>query len=287
MLVVVNSGSGTLSSAEERARLRQLLNDANLNPTIVEITEGADIGAAVEGDTSQVVVAAGGDGTINAVAARLIGTERTLGVIPGGTLNHFAKDLGIPQDFARAVEVLRAGAIRRVDVGEVNGRPFLNNSSLGMYPQIVREREKIQRRGFRKWTAFAGAVATVLVRWPIVRVRLEVDGRVRKRRTPFVFVGNNRYELEGLKMGSRQRLDGAELCLCVSRSMSRFGVLRMAVRGLMGGLRGSGDLGVLCAKEARVRTRRPVEVSVDGEVIRISGPLHYRILPGALRVIAP
>ena len=287
MLLVVNAGSGTLSDAQERTRLRTLLHEAGLQPMIVEVTDGSKIAAAVDGDPSDIVVAAGGDGTINAVAARLIGTERTLGVIPGGTLNHFARDLGIPQDFAAAVAVLKAGATRRVDVAEVNGRPFLNNSSLGMYPQIVREREKIQRHGFRKWTAFAGAIVRVLRRWPIVRVRLEIEGRAWKRRTPFVFVGNNRYELEGLRMGSRERLDEGELCLCVARRMSRFGLARMAVRGLMGGLRTSGDLDVVCAREAWVRTRRPVAVAMDGEVTRVAGPLHYVIRARALRVIAP
>jgi diacylglycerol kinase family enzyme len=288
VLVIVNAGSGTLSAEDERAHLRKLLDEAGLRPTVVHVMEGSSIAAAVDRDSSEVVVAAGGDGTINAVAARLIGTERTLGVIPGGTLNHFAKDLGIPQDFEGAVAVLRAGKTRQVDVAELNGRPFLNNSSLGMYPQIVREREKIQRHGFRKWTAFAGALARVLMRWPVVRVRLEVNGRVWRRRTPFVFVGNNRYLLEGLRMGSRERLDGRELCLCVARSMSRFGLARMAVRGFMGGLRSPRDLDVVCAAEAWVRTRRrEVEIAIDGEVTRMEAPLHYVIRPGALRVIAP
>ena len=94
------------------------------------------------------------------------------------------------------------------------------------------------------------------MRWPMVRVRLEVDGRAWNRRTPFVFVGNNRYVMEGLRIGSRERLDERELCLCVARSMSRFGLARMAVRGLTGGLRTSGDLDVVCAREAWVRTRR-------------------------------
>ena len=286
MLVVVNAGSGTLSGEAERARLRTLLHDAGLHANIVEVTEGEPIAAAIDSDPSEVVVAAGGDGTVNAVAARLIGSERTLGVIPGGTLNHFARDLGIPPDFEGAVAVLRAGAPRRVDVAELNGRPFLNNSSLGMYPEIVREREKIRKHGFRKWTAFAGAVTRVLMQWPVVGVRLEVDGRAWSRRTPFVFVGNNRYVLDGLRMGSRERLDGGQLCLCIARSMSRFGLARLAVRGLMGGLRTSDDLDVVCAREAWVRTRS-VEVAMDGEVTSVAGPLHYAIRPGALRVIAP
>jgi diacylglycerol kinase family enzyme len=287
VLVVVNTGSGTLSAPAERDRLRTLLHDAGLQPTLVEVKSGKEIATVVDGHASDVVVAAGGDGTINAVVERLIGSERILGLIPGGTLNHFTKDLGIPQDLEGAVAVLRGGKTRRVDVAEVNGRPFLNNSSLGMYPQIVREREKIQQRGFRKWTAFSLAVLETLLRWPILRVRLKVSGRSWRRHTPFVFVGNNRYQLEGLRMGSRQRLDEGQLCLCVARSMSRFGLARMAVRGLMGGLRTSGDLDVVCAREAWVRTRPRVEVAVDGEVTRMAGPLHYRILPRALRVIAP
>ena len=284
---MVNTGSGTLSAPAERDRLRTLLHDAGLQPTLVEVKAGKEIATVVDGHASDVVVAAGGDGTINAVAERLIGSERILGLIPGGTLNHFTKDLGIPQDLEGAVAVLRGGKTRRVDVAEVNGRPFLNNSSLGMYPQIVRQREKIRQRGFRKWTAFSLAVLETVLRWPILRVRLKVNGRSWRRHTPFVFVGNNRYQLQGLRMGSRQRLDEGQLCLCVARSMSRFGLARMAVRGLMGGLRTSGDLDVVCAREAWVRTRPRVEVAVDGEVTRMAGPLHYRILPRALRVIAP
>jgi diacylglycerol kinase family enzyme len=287
VLVVVNAGSGTLRDAGERERLRRLLHEAGLQATIVEARAGVSIPAAVDGDRSNVVVAAGGDGTVNAVAARLAGTERTLGVIPGGTLNHFAKVLGIPGDLAGAVAVLRAGAVRRVDAAEVNGRVFLNNSSLGLYPKIVRERESIQRRGFRKWTAFAAAMFATLLDWPLMRVGLEVGGHATGRLTPFVFVGNNRYELTGLRMGSRQRLDGGELCLCVARGMSRLALLRMAVRGLTGGLGNSGDLDVVCAREAWVKTRRRVAVALDGEVTRLDPPLHYAIRPGALRVIAP
>jgi diacylglycerol kinase family enzyme len=221
------------------------------------------------------------------VAARIAGTDRTLGVIPGGTLNHFAKDLRIPMDLGDAVTLLRARPVRRVDIAEVNGRPFINNSSLGMYPQIVRERENIRKRGARKWTAFAAAVARTMARWPLMRVQVGVDGRAIRRLTPFVFVGNNRYEMEGLRMGSRERIDAGELCLCAARGMSRLGLIRMMARGLTGGLRNSGDLDVSCTRELWVNTRREVDVALDGEVVRMRAPLRYTIRPGALRVIAP
>jgi diacylglycerol kinase family enzyme len=162
VLVLINAKSGTMSSPEERDRLRALMDEAGLEPEIVEVAGDQEIDAALAAHASDVVVVAGGDGTVSAVAARLAGTPRALGVIAGGTLNHFAKDLSIPTDFAEAVALLRACPIRLIDIAEVNGRTFINNSSLGMYPQIVREREKIRRRGERKWIAFAIAVVKTL-----------------------------------------------------------------------------------------------------------------------------
>ena len=287
MLVLVNVASGTLSSADERDRLRALMDEAGLEPRFVPVKGAREVEDAIGSHSDETVVAAGGDGTVGAVASFLLGTPRTLGVIPGGTLNHFAKDLHIPLDFADAVTLLRARPVRCVDVAEVNGRAFINNSSLGMYPQIVREREKIRRRGVRKWTAFAFAVLRTMSRWPLLRVRLEVEGRAIRRLTPFVFVGNNRYELEGLRMGSRARIDRGELCLYAARKMSRAGLVGMVARGLLGGLRHSGDLDVISARELWVNARRFVDVALDGEVVRLRSPLHYTIRPGALRVIAP
>jgi diacylglycerol kinase family enzyme len=287
VLVVVNTASGTLRESHARERLRNLFREAGLAPRLVEVTSEAQISAEISQDAGDTVVAAGGDGTVNAVAARLAGTPRVLGVIAGGTLNHFAKDLRIPLDFPSAVALLRARPVRAVDVGEVNGRVFLNNSSIGMYPQIVRYREKIQMRGFRKWTAFAAGVLGTIVRWPVAHVRLEVEGRALRRSTPFVFVGNNRYELEGLRMGSRATLSGGELCICAARQLSRLALVRMMLRGLRGGLRDSGDLDVLCARRVSVDTRRRVHVALDGQVVTMRSPLHYAIRPAALNVIAP
>jgi diacylglycerol kinase family enzyme len=283
VLVLVNTASGTMSRAAERERLRALLPDANF----VELSDGVRIADVMESDASDVVVAAGGDGTVSAVAARMAGTARALGVIPGGTLNHFAKDLGVPSDLEGAVRVIRANRTRQVDIAEVNGRTFLNNSSLGLYVEIVREREKFRKHGLRKWTAFAAAVVETLAHWPVVKVRLEIDGKITERRTPFVFIGNNRYRMDGLRMGSRDRLDEAQLCVLAARRLSRWGLARMAVAGLTGGLHRSEDLDVLCAHEVMVKTKRRLQVALDGEVVRMSSPLHYRVRPGELKVIAP
>jgi diacylglycerol kinase family enzyme len=283
VLVLVNTASGTMSRAAERERLRALMPDAKF----VELADGVRIADVMEGDASEVVVAAGGDGTVSAVAGRIAATGRALGVIPGGTLNHFAKDLGVPSDLEGAVSVIRAGKTRQIDIAEVNGRTFINNSSLGLYVEIVREREKFRKHGLRKWTAFAAAVVETLAHWPMVKVRLEVEGKVVERRTPFVFIGNNRYRMDGLRIGSRDRLDEGQLCLLAARRLSRWGLARMAIAGLTGGLHHSEDLDVLCAHEVLVKTKRRLQVALDGEVVRMSSPLHYRVRPGELKVIAP
>jgi diacylglycerol kinase family enzyme len=243
--------------------------------------------AAAEGPP--LLVAAGGDGTVNAVAAELVGRPTVLGVLPLGTLNHFAKDLGIPTDLERAVRALRDGSVARIDVGEVNGRIFLNNSSLGLYPDIVRQREHQQERlGRGKWHAMAWAFLGALKRYPFMNVRLEADGEVFARRTPFVFIGNNEYRMEALQIGARACLDRGLLSLYVAHRTGRLGLLRLAVRALFGRLSQASDFDSVCAREILVETRRPrVRVATDGEVTIMQSPLRYRVRPGALRVAVP
>ncbi|MFY9554500.1 MAG: sphingosine kinase, partial [Blastocatellia bacterium] len=176
----------------------------------------------------------------------------------------------------------------QVDVGEVNDRIFLNNSSLGLYPRIVRHRERQQRLGVGKWPAYLWAGLAVLRRYPFVDVRLIVDGEVFFTRTPFVFIGNNVYEMEGFNVGTRARVDAGVLSLYVTNSIGRFGLLRLALRVLLGRLRDAGDLETMTTNETRVETRRRlVRVATDGEVALMPSPLHYRIRPGALRVLVP
>ncbi len=233
---------------------------------------------------------------MSAVASALVGTDKALGVLPLGTLNHFAKDLRIPLDVKEAARNVCEGRAVNVDVGEVTGggesqgRVFINNSGLGIYPHIVRRREKLQERGSAgKWPAFVRAALAILRRYPFMNVRLNADGKEIIRRTPFVFVGNNEYEVEGANIGARGRLDGGHLSLYVAHRTGRLGLLRLALRALLGRLRQSKDFDALNAEEIWVETRRPkrLYVATDGEVNVMTTPLHYRVRPGALRVIVP
>ncbi len=272
------------------ARLRESGIECDVTYTQPGRPVGEDVRAALAApNPPDVVIAAGGDGTISAVAAQLAGSGRALGVLPVGTLNHFAKDLRLPLDLPAAMEVCLSGRTERVDVGEVNGRIFLNNSSLGLYPSIVRHREKQQERfGRSKWPAFIWATLTVLRRYPFMDVRLSTDKGDFRRLTPFVFIGNNEYEMEGFRLGERAYLNAGRLSLTVAHRTGRLGLLRFALRALFGGLRDEKDLDSLCTKEVWVGTRRSrLRVATDGEVTIMRTPLHYRVRPGALCVLVP
>jgi diacylglycerol kinase family enzyme len=234
------------------------------------------------------VVAAGGDGTISAVAGVLAGGGMPLGVLPRGTLNHFARDLGIPQELGAAAQVIATGRVRRIDVGEVNGQVFINNSSIGIYPAMVQNREEQRMRWRRKkWLAMAVAAMEVFRNPPLLRVQVLAGAERLDIATPLVFVGNNRYELSLPALGARPTLVGGELSLHVAKSSTRLGIARLALRGLAGRLRSSEDFHVSYAKELTVESAREcLRVALDGEVCVMRPPLIYHIRPSGLAVIA-
>jgi diacylglycerol kinase family enzyme len=255
---------------------------ARSSEELIEAARGAAAGRPLA------VVAGGGDGTLSTVASTLAGTDVPFGVLPLGTLNHFAKDLGIPLDPEEAARNIVAGHVVSVDVGEVNGRIFLNNSSLGIYPRIVRQREHQQRQGRGKWTAFTWATLRALRRYIFLSVALRTKTEQLSLRTPFVFIGNNEYQMESLNMGGRTCLNAGQLSVVVAHRAGRWGLLRLAVRALVGRLRESREFDAFCTTEIRIETRRDtIDVALDGEVTRMETPLNYRVRPGALRVIVP
>jgi len=204
-------------------------------------------------------------------------------------LNHFAKDLGIPLLLDEAIRNVAQGRRVQVDVGEVNGTIFLNNSSLGLYPDIVRDREKQQRRlGRGKWLAALWATVGALRRYPFLSVRVKIGEDEHARRTPFVFIGNNTYTMQGFSIGERERLDGGKLSLYVAQHPGRLGLLRLGWRALWGRLAQERDFDVLSAENMDIVTRhKRLRVATDGEVTVMNTPLRYRIRPAALTVIVP
>jgi diacylglycerol kinase family enzyme len=292
--VIINAAAGGGSEDDERARAVEAAFAAcEVEARVAVARDGeemTELARRALSNGARAVVAGGGDGTVGLVAGALVGTDRPLGVLPLGALNHFAKDLRIPLTLEEAARNICEGQTVSVDVGEVNGRIFVNNSSLGLYPRIVRRREKLQERdGSGKWAAFLRASAAVLRRYPFMNVRLDADGHEIARKTPFVFVGNNEYQVENLQLGARSCLDAGHLSLYVAHRTGRLGLLRLALSAFFGRLREAHDFDALCAREIWVETRRPkrLPVATDGEVSVLSTPLHYRIRPGALKVIVP
>ena len=237
-----------------------------------------------------IVAALGGDGTVNAVAAALAGTSTPLLVLPAGTLNHFARDLGVPLDPAEAALLVRDGVRRQVDVGEVNGRVFVNNSSIGAYPLTVALRERLQDEGGGgKWTAMTRAAARTFRRYPTMRVRLAGDDGELALETPFVFVGNNVYADRGLGAPQRERLDAGCLGVLTVRATTRRAALRVAALGALGRLDDAD--GGLAGRAGRADGRDAAEPAarLAGRRGRAAwrGRSSYRSRPQALVVLAP
>ncbi|MEO8543369.1 MAG: diacylglycerol kinase family protein [Betaproteobacteria bacterium] len=289
--VIVNASAGADDKQGLAQSIEGPLRKAGIKGHVVLAQSGANVReAALQAMQTHpdAIIAGGGDGTINAVATTLIGTDIALGVLPLGTLNHFAKDMRIPLDLEHALRNVIAGHTVAVDVGEVNGRYFLNNSSIGIYPRVVRDREQQRRAGRGKWIAFAGAVLSALRRHSFLRVLLAANSQERIHRTPFVFVGNNEYQMEGFNLGTRGCLNAGQLSVYTVKRERRWALLRLALRALFARLRQSKDFDFFCASEVRIESgHRHVQVAIDGEVMRMDTPLHYRVRPAALRVIVP
>lgn len=291
--VILNAHAGFQNHEEARQRLEELFEQHGIKARITIAHSAKDIHklvkCAAEGGASTIIVG-GGDGTISTFASALVKSNRgkVLGVLPLGTLNHFAQDLQIPLALEDAVKVIAANHQATIDVGEVNGRIFINNSSLGLYPQIVRERVKQQRLGHGKWPAFVWAAISVFRRYPFVDVRLVGVGKRLDCRTPFVFVGNNEYVMEGFKVGRREKLNAGTLSLYVTRRVGRWGLIRLALRALLGHLREEKDFEAITTTQVKIDSRRRrLHVAFDGEIDILETPLHYRVRSAALRVIVP
>ena len=288
--VILNPAAGAENKVSLQGRLTEFFAQRDIGCQIHLIGPGDEIARTAQAavrDGHDAVVAGGGDGTVSAVASALVDTECALGVLPVGTLNHFAKDLHIPSDVAKAADVIATGEIRQVDVGEVNGKIFINNSSLGLYPSMLRGREREQRLGRSKTMALWWALLAVLRRYPLLRVRLTTDdGKEFTRRTPVVFIGSNQYEMKGFEIGSRLSLDGGKLALYVARHHGRWSLIRMGIEAVLGRLHRGADFDFVSTEEIKIETgRNKLHVSTDGEVSAFVPPLLYRIRPLALRVI--
>ena len=289
-VTIVNRGGGSAGDDAEE-RVRSALQGAGIDSRILMVKGNDCAGHAAEAVKAgaSLVIAGGGDGTISAIAGELAGTDIPLGVLPLGTLNHFARDLGIPVKLEEAAALISAGKPIPVDVAEISGRTFINNSAIGLYPLMVLDRDA-QRRKFdrSKWFALMVASVRTLARFGHQRLRLTINDQPAVADTPLLFVGNNDYRLALPNAGSRDSLSDGRLCVLVMRSKSRAGFLGATARVLLGRTRDTDMVRLDDVSTLRVDSRRSLlPVSLDGETHYLPPPLDYRIRPGSLRVIAP
>jgi len=235
------------------------------------------------------IIIGGGDGTISAAASALADTDTVLGILPLGTLNHFARDLGIPTKIEDAVELIARQPGRLVDVAEMNGRLFINNSAIGLYPLMVIDRDLQRRRlGRSKRLAMIVASLRTLARFNHQRLSLTINDQEARIDTPLLFVGNNEYRTDIGAAGQRESIEDGKLSVYVMRKKTRRGLIAASIRALFNRSRADDMVRIEGVERLRVSSRkRQLAVSLDGEVVRAEPPLDYRIRKKALRVIAP
>lgn len=233
------------------------------------------------------VIAAGGDGTVNTVAECILKTDTNLGILPVGTLNHLAKDLKLPLSTNEAFNIIiEKPHVLKIDVGRCNDKIFLNNSGLGIYPRIVELREKFRRGGYVKGRAFWMAIFQAIKKIPQIYVELKVGDTEIKKKTSFVFVGNNIYGLGGFATGTRQSMVDGKLSVWISHRTSLFGLIELFFHAFFGNVKEHEDFDVFEVESLCVETKkRKTYVSFDGEIERLESPLKYRIDPQILNII--
>ena len=290
--VLINRGGGAAAAADRIDRdVAKAFKAAGLVAKI-QLVDGSDVEArcrTLAKRGAPLIVVGGGDGTINAAASALAGGNTALGILPLGTLNHFARDLGIPADLREAAALTAAGNHRKVDLGEMNGRLFLNNSAIGLYPMMVIDRDSQRERlGRSKRLAMLVASARTLARFHHQRLRLTINRRKAELDTPLLFVGNNDYRTDLRAPGARDSLDDGRLSVMVMRKKTRRSFIAAVVRALFGRSRADDMVRLDDVRELKVDSRRGrLHVALDGEVEPIAPPLTYRIRPKALTVVAP
>ena len=297
LFIVLNAGSGHNDMAATRETIEGVLAAAGREHRILRVDDARRL-AAIAAEAvllaragAGVVVAAGGDGTINAVAQAVLGSGCAFGVLPQGTFNYFGRSHGIPSDAAEATRLLLTARAHPVQVGLVNERVFLVNASLGLYPQLLEDREAWKRQfGRSRLVAFGAGLATLLRAHRRLRLHVELRGLVHDVRTPTLFVGNNRLQME--QIGTAQAFEQGRLAAIMLRPVGTLGMLWLLLRGALARL-GEADnvlsfgFDSLTVRLPRLRRKRSIKVATDGEVAWLDAPLMFRVSPEPLYLLMP
>ncbi|MFD1882103.1 diacylglycerol/lipid kinase family protein [Paracoccus pacificus] len=292
LCVILNLGSGKKDDGKVAARIRELLEPRCAGFELRHVHKGRDIVPFTEkavADGFDVVVAAGGDGTQSAVAGVLAGTDVVMGVLPGGTFNYFARDLGVGEELDDALETITDAKVIEVDVGDIDGLVFLNNVSLGAYPHILKTRENIYRRWGRSRIAAYWSVLVAMrrLRRPM-DLTAHVDGEERHFTTALVFVARSAYQLDSFGLEGADAINRGEFAVLIAKARKPLPLLRSAMRLALGFSAQDSDFDVLTTDELTIETPKKRQlVAHDGEKSAMRSPLHLKVRHADLKVLVP
>jgi YegS/Rv2252/BmrU family lipid kinase len=295
IVVVLNAAAGALLGKPIEATVEATEAALGHPETDVQVfsAAGPNVVPAIEkacASDADVVMVGGGDGTIATAAGMLAGTDKALGILPLGTMNLLAKDLGIPTSLAAAIPALAAGEFRHIDIADVNGRIFLNSSLIGLFPMMVQQRER--NRGKMSLSTYfrIGMSALIAIsRYRRLGAVLEIDGGERRRvRSLAMAITNNPHSEGFAAFLTRASLDSGELGLYIAKHKTVWSAIRLVAALATGLWRRDPELEMHTARAVTIHTRRGnLWVANDGELHLIETPLQYRIRPGALKVLVP
>lgn len=277
----------------QSAGLAELFKPYSIIPQILAADSGDDFATYCKRATDEgakAIVAAGGDGTINAFAQALLGSQLPLGIIPSGTFNYVAKNWQIPEDPHAAAALIADLHAVAIDVPIVNERVFLNNASIGLYANAILRREQQQARfGRHRWVAFSAALYAVMRPGRLLNIEIETDGAVRRFRTHILFVGNNARQLEDYNLKGSECLARGDLIFHVAKPHTRLGLIFLGLRLIFGHTTQADELESFCSAKVVISAhrRRSLRVALDGELVPIVLPLHFSIKRKALRMLLP
>jgi len=297
LFIVLNRGAGKHGEDDARLTIEAALTAAGRAFSVHEVEDPSQLDSLAATVVAEaraaagVVVAAGGDGTINAVAAAALGSGCPFGVLPLGTFNYFSRVHGIPSDLRGACEVLLGAQAFEIQVGLVNDRVFLVNGSLGAYPELLEEREMAkQRLGRSRWVAMAAGLRSLLRSHRHLRLDIDFQSGRRSVLAETLFVSNNRLQLERVGIVQSDLVELGRLIAVVVRPAGILGTLRLILRALLGRLNEAEEVTSFAFERMTVRPRlrkRWVKVAKDGEVAVLPAPLTFRVAPSALALLCP
>ncbi|NHZ82875.1 diacylglycerol kinase [Massilia sp. CCM 8695] len=300
LFIILNAGSGHAETELQRTTIEDVLSAAGRPFELAVVDQAGELGGIARRMAGQarasdgVLVAAGGDGTINTVARAAVESGCQFGVLPQGTFNYFGRTHQIPEDLAGAVQALLQARVEPVQVGLVNERVFLVNASIGLYPRLLEEREIDKKQyGRSRLVALLSALKTVLGAYRHLHITVELNGKTRTLRTSTLFVGNNRLQMEQVGIGPlAERIEDGKLAALAPQPVGKLGMLALLLRGALGRLGDAPNLHAFGLTSMTVRQRglagrRRIKVAIDGEVTHLQAPLVFRVLEGQLMLLKP